>query len=68
MEMMKSAVMEKVALNFFKEIGGSEKEPETNKSGGEQKQGHGHDFYFCYFILSSQSFATQLFTFRYKIK
>jgi len=55
MEMMKRAVMEKVRLNFLKEVGGSEKEPETEESGGEQKQSHGHS---CQFYLPDHSSGT----------
>lgn len=45
MEMMKRAIMENVSLNFLKEVCGSEKQPETEESGGEQKQSHGCCFY-----------------------
>ncbi len=47
--MIKSAVMVKGALNFFKEVDSSEKEPETDKSGGDQKQSHSHG---CHFYAS----------------
>ena len=55
MEMIKRAVMEKVRLDFFKEVCGSEKEPETEESGGEQKKSHDHG---CQFYLSDHISGT----------